>query len=384
MPVLSISTVRVCPIASNAAPSLTTTPFRAAQAIPDTTATGAASTSGHGVATTSTASIRVDSPVSSQVPPAIRNTIGTNITAYRSASRTNGARPTPADLTSFTIPAYELSAAEADADIRNAPPAFSDPLRAGSPLSRCTDWASPVSTDSSSTAVSSTVPSTGTTSPGLTSSTSSGTTSSTGTVSNDPSTSRWATFGASDSNSDSDRSARRSAYCSRASPDATIKARITPASASSITIAATKATSATTSTATRPSRNRATVTTTRSTTTTPDATDHTATARSSAPPIHAAAPTTNAVATNGNNARRQTATTALTGSFSPVGDDGPQRTPESTRQTPPRSKNGRHGVRQREPPAADHVQVGAVRVDDLSVTTRRGTDPVRVAIAGQV
>ncbi len=201
--------MRVCPIASNAAPSLTTTPLRAAHAIPDTTATGAASTSGQGVATTSTASIRVESPVSSHVPPAIKNTAGTNITAYRSARRTNGARPTPADCTSFTIPAYELSDADADADIRNAPPAFSDPLRANSPTSRCTDWASPVSTDSSSTADSSTVPSTGTTSPGLTSSTSSGATSSTGTVSNEPSTNRWATFGASDNNSDSDRSARR-------------------------------------------------------------------------------------------------------------------------------------------------------------------------------
>ena len=105
VPVLSSSTVRVCPIASSAAPSLTTTPLRAAQAIPDTTATGAARTSGHGVATTSTARTRVEFPVASQVPPAIRNTAGTNSTAYRSARRTNGDRPTPADFTSLTIPA---------------------------------------------------------------------------------------------------------------------------------------------------------------------------------------------------------------------------------------------------------------------------------------
>jgi len=99
-------------------------------------------------------------------------------------------------------------------------------------------------------------------------------TSSTATVSNAPSTNRWATFGASDNNSDNDHAVRRWAYCSSASPDATINAKMTPASRSP---------------------------------------------RSSAPPIDTTTPITYASATNGNSPRRQATTTALAPPASPVG-----------------------------------------------------------------
>ena len=86
-------------------PPLTTTPRRAARDNPDMIATGAASSSGHGVATTSTATARTGSPARPPGGAGHASVSGTNPTANRSATRTNGALAAWACSTSRTTPA---------------------------------------------------------------------------------------------------------------------------------------------------------------------------------------------------------------------------------------------------------------------------------------
>ena len=66
---------------------------------------GTARMSGHGVATTSTATARSKLPETAHPMAAITSATGTNQTANRSASRTNGAESARADSTNRTIPA---------------------------------------------------------------------------------------------------------------------------------------------------------------------------------------------------------------------------------------------------------------------------------------
>ena len=73
--------------------------------MPDMTAIGVARMSGHGVATTSTDNARTGSPDNSHATPAIASVTGMKTTAYRSATRTNGAFCFSAPWTSLTMPA---------------------------------------------------------------------------------------------------------------------------------------------------------------------------------------------------------------------------------------------------------------------------------------
>src|SRR5262245_34150075 len=99
-------------------------PRLAAREMPATIAIGTARISGHGVATTKTDSARTASPDTIHAAPATPNVIGMNHSAYRSASRTAGARSAWAASTRRTIPAYVLSAAVAVARRSNADPAL--------------------------------------------------------------------------------------------------------------------------------------------------------------------------------------------------------------------------------------------------------------------
>ena len=102
----------------------------------------------------------------------------------------------------------------------NALPAFTTPLRTGSPTARCTGSGSPVNADSSSTAiVSRTRPSTGRTSPGPTTSTSSTATSFSGVTRISEPTRRRANRGARSSSARKSWEARRSAATLSAPPD---------------------------------------------------------------------------------------------------------------------------------------------------------------------
>jgi hypothetical protein len=157
-------------------------PRLAALEMPATIAIGAARISGQGVATTSTARARTASPLIAHARTATTSVTGTKINAYRSASRTNGARSRCACSTSRRMPAYVLRSALATARRSNAGPAFTAPERTCSAATRSTGLDSPVSADSSKTPLpDAKKPSTGTTSPCLTSKRSPGRTSPIGT-----------------------------------------------------------------------------------------------------------------------------------------------------------------------------------------------------------
>ncbi len=104
VPVLSSMTVVQRPSRSSTAPPFTTTPRLAATDNPDTSATGAARISGQGVATTRTATA-LPGPAAAQAAPAPTRLTSRNQSAYRSASRTNGACDDSASATSLTMPA---------------------------------------------------------------------------------------------------------------------------------------------------------------------------------------------------------------------------------------------------------------------------------------
>ncbi len=88
-----MSNIRVVPRASvsRTPPPFTMIPRFAEREIPATIAIGTASRSGHGVATTRTESARIASPLTAHAAPASSRVTGTKISAYRSASRTDGA-----------------------------------------------------------------------------------------------------------------------------------------------------------------------------------------------------------------------------------------------------------------------------------------------------
>ena len=93
VPVLSNSTVRASASASRAAPSFTTTPVAAARAIPDTTATGAASTSGHRAPRTDLAPRRSALRSGWAGPPAagnLRSRRHSTLAALRAVTRKTG------------------------------------------------------------------------------------------------------------------------------------------------------------------------------------------------------------------------------------------------------------------------------------------------------
>ncbi len=211
VPVLSNSSTFPCASVSSAPPPFTMIPRRAAREMPATTAIGTARISGHGVATTSTASARTASPESSQAAPAIASVTGMKITAYRSATRTNGAFCFSASWTSRTMPAYVLSAAVATARRSTAEPAFTAPDRIWSPSGRSDGRDSPVSADSSKTPADISTPSTGTTSPVFTNKRSPGCTSSIGRTTSSPPSYRVTIRGARSRRAESSRWARRSA-----------------------------------------------------------------------------------------------------------------------------------------------------------------------------
>src|SRR5690606_5936631 len=96
---------------------------------PDMIAIGTDSSNGHGVATTSTATARTGSPATAHAPPASASVSGTNPTANRSATRTNGALAAWACSTRRTTPAYVDSAAVAVALSSTGRPALTTPLR---------------------------------------------------------------------------------------------------------------------------------------------------------------------------------------------------------------------------------------------------------------
>ena len=114
-------------------------------------------------------------------PPRPDSRRGTRLHSDRPSGRTGPARTPPA-ATSRTIPAYALSEARAVTRRSNGDPALTTPLRTGSPDSRVTGSASPVSVDSSSTALVSRRPSHGTSSPDCTRRRSPGSTPSAATV----------------------------------------------------------------------------------------------------------------------------------------------------------------------------------------------------------
>ena len=154
VPVLSRNSVRTRANASSAPPPFTSTPRPAQRDRPETMATGTPRISGHGVATTMTARPRTGSPLQAQAPPARARASGVNRKAARSASRADGAFASCACRTSRTMPANVLSAAPAVATMSKGAPAFTAPLRTAAPVSRVTGMGSPVSANSSRTAVS--------------------------------------------------------------------------------------------------------------------------------------------------------------------------------------------------------------------------------------
>ena len=133
------------------------------------------------MATTRTDNARTGSPEKSHAAPAITSVTGMKMTAYRSATRTDGAFCFSASCTRRTMPAYVLSAAVATALSSMADPALTAPDRIWSPSGRSDGRDSPVSADSSKTPGVVSTPSTGTTSPVFTKSRSPGRTSSIGT-----------------------------------------------------------------------------------------------------------------------------------------------------------------------------------------------------------
>lgn len=195
-----------------------------------------------------------------------------------------------------------LSCAVARAASSKAPLALTVPLRTASFIPYSTSTGSPVSADSSNTALPAvTRPSTGTTSPEPTMSTSPATTDSNGTCSTSSPTRRRAVRGARSSSVRRSREARRSAAASSVRPVASIKAISDPARYSPTTSVPTRASVAITSTPARPRRNAAMTHPTDGgiAATVPAAQN--ASARSRAPKPHATPPASRPMALNASN-----------------------------------------------------------------------------------
>ena len=217
--------------------------------MPDTSATGAASTRGQGVATTSTARARTALPGMSHAVPATTTVTGTN-TRRVPVGQTHERCPLRRRRRHHaTIPRSALCSARGPG--AHPEGATGVDRAALHQLAGSTDRGegSPVGADSSTVAGSpSTAPSTGTTSPGRTSSVARA--SPTGTVAR-PSATRCATVGAADISADAPSAP--AARTARASPVVTIRAMIAPASCSP-RAGAPRGSRTTTSTPTRPQR----------------------------------------------------------------------------------------------------------------------------------
>ena len=252
VPVLSSNSVVHWARRSSTPPFFTTTPRCAAAERPETSATGAASMSGQGVATTRTATARAGPP-STQAAPATARVSGRNHSAYRSASRTNGACVFSAsEVHQADDPrvgavrrARDRAQVERAARVQHA---AADAVP-DSPLGRQRLTGE---RGLSTATLPATAPSTGTTSPGATISTSPGTIRSSGTVSRDPSRYRRVVLGARASRARRLRWARSAAQASSARPLASMTLITAAASTSPTAIAPASASSAMTSTPIRP------------------------------------------------------------------------------------------------------------------------------------
>ena len=111
VPVLSSTTVSICPACSIAAAFLNHTPCRTATPMPAMMAAGVAKPSAQGQATTSTATactralvaLPVNSHVAIKVSAAMDKTVGTNTAAALSASRAMGALLPCASASAFIM-----------------------------------------------------------------------------------------------------------------------------------------------------------------------------------------------------------------------------------------------------------------------------------------
>ena len=244
-------------------------------------ATGAARIRGHGVATTSTSANRIASPDRHHAAPAMSSATAVNGTAYRSASRTIGARLDAASATSATICWYWLSFGRRVTSSSTALAPLTPPLSTSSPATRSSGMLSPVSDDSSKTPDSlSRVPSAGTTSLGRTISRSPGSTSSSGTSRIAPSSpTTCATRGACDIRAVRSRRARPAANSSSASPPVSIRTTTVAAQYSRTATVAQIAVTASRSTPSAPDASSRTI----------DTADRSAIARAKIPRSHGTA-----------------------------------------------------------------------------------------------